>query len=74
MIIPWRTKAENVIAALSLEAYRAANVKANGTKRKKHVPYTIPEDAQTLANCLKTNDEETAKAIFQRHAFGFVNK
>lgn len=60
----WRDKANREIAKLCLASWRQANVKADGTIRKRHVPYAVPELAQTLVDCLKRDDEQTAKAIF----------
>ena len=65
---PWKEKANRIIGELSREAYLKANRKPDGTMRKKHVPYTIPDTARCLVNCLDRNDEITAKTIFQRLA------
>lgn len=35
-----------------------------GKRRKRHVPYSVPQAAQDLIDCIKTNNEERAKAIF----------
>jgi hypothetical protein len=61
---PWEIKAHAIVAALSFQAWRAANVKADGRRRKRHVPYTIPDVAARLVKALGEGDEETAKAIF----------
>jgi hypothetical protein len=66
----WEDKANQIIADMSADAYRAANIMKNGRKRKHHVPYTLPETALALVECLGTNDEERAKHIFQRIAHG----
>ena len=63
----WKTKAHRLIADASYNAYERAN-----RGRKRHVPYSIPGFAQDLVKCLETNDEETAKAIFIRHADGWT--
>lgn len=60
----WQEKAHRIIAALSRESWAKVNILKNGRQRKKHVPYTIPEAAADLVECLKTNDEERAKAMF----------
>lgn len=64
----WKEKANRVIASLCLDAYRKANYGRNGLKRKKHHPYRVPDDAQILVECLKCDDEETAKSLFVRQA------
>lgn len=61
---PWEIKAHAIVARLSLAAWRAANVKRDGTIRKRHVPYTIPDTARDLVEALGRNDEEKIKAIF----------
>jgi hypothetical protein len=60
----WEYKAEKIISELCLESYKQANYFKNGQKKKKHVPYSVPAIAQELLNCIKTDDEEKAKAIF----------
>lgn len=60
----WKDKAHRIIGNLSRQSYLAANRLSNGTMRKRHVPYVIPELAQDLIACLNTNDEHKAKAIF----------
>lgn len=62
----WREKANRIIGELSLESWRQANVRKDGAVRRKHVPYSVPQLAQVLVECLNKNDEERAKAIFQR--------
>jgi hypothetical protein len=64
----WYTKAHRIIAELSQAAYRAAG---NGSHRKRHVPYSVPETAEMLIDCLNRDDEERAKVIFIRIASGF---
>lgn len=64
----WRKKAEQLIARLSLEAYRERNTKKNGELYKKYKPYAIPAVAEELVQILGMHDEkeaeERAKAIF----------
>jgi hypothetical protein len=60
----WRTKAERIIAGLSLAAYTEANTSPLGRKYKKHHPYTIPRIAEELVICLNKNNEVRAKQIF----------
>lgn len=61
---PWEERAHKIIAAMSRASYEQANRLPNGKLRKRHRPYAIPSDAQTLVDCLGRNDEEAAKALF----------
>jgi hypothetical protein len=63
----WQDKANRLIADASFDAYTKAN-----KGRKRHVPYSIPQYAEDLVECLAFNDEERAKAIFIRHADGWA--
>ena len=63
-VTPWEEKAHRIIARVCLESYRAANIKKDGSRRKRHVPYSVPDVARRLVEALGRNDEETAKAIF----------
>lgn len=56
--VTWKDKANRIIAALSLEAYKAKNL-----GKKKHEPYTIPETASALIDCLNRDDERAAKSL-----------
>jgi len=60
----WEEKAHRIIARVCLESYRAANVKKDGSRRRRHVPYGVPDVAKRLVEALGRGDEETAKAIF----------
>lgn len=59
---------------LSRESWYKMNHDKHGKRYKRHRPYTIPADAEELVDCLGEDDEQRAKAIFQRHAYGIVNK
>lgn len=61
---PWERKAHAIIARLSMDAWRTANTLANGRRRKRHVPYTVPDIVRQLVDALGRADEATAKAIF----------
>lgn len=50
-------------------SYLKANVLPCGKLRKKHVPYSVPEDAAFLVQCLQRDDEHSAKALFINLAF-----
>jgi hypothetical protein len=65
---PWQQKADRLIGEYCLAAWR----EANPIGRKRHKPYSVPEVAQELAECLDTNDELRAKQLFQLLAFGGV--
>ena len=66
----WRNKAEGIISRYSLESYRQANILQNGQKRKRHVPYSIPEIATALVEALAHDDKREAKRLFQVEASG----
>ena len=55
----WKEKAHRLISI----ACEQSRKQARG-KRKKHVPYSPPEIASNLLDCLNNDDEEKAKAIF----------
>jgi hypothetical protein len=56
---PWQEKAHRLIYNLCRTSYIQAN-----KKNKKHIPYSIPELAKELIDCLNTEDEVRAKDIF----------
>ena len=60
---PWVKKANALVYALCQKSYMQANYK-NGKKYKKHVPYSVPQEAQDLLDCIQRDDEEGAKAMF----------
>lgn len=65
----WQEKAHRLIAADCFAAWRDANT----PRRKQHRPYTVPEQARALVECLASNDEPRAKAIFiHRAEFGIT--
>lgn len=61
---PWEQKCHRVIAELCLSSYVRSNRLPDGSFRKRHVPYSVPEIAERLVKCLADDDEETAKSIF----------
>lgn len=64
-MIPWRQKANRIIAELCSESYRQRNLLSNGQRRRKrHRQYSVPPTVEWLVDCLNRDDEETAKAIF----------
>lgn len=60
----WHDKAYEIIARHCAESYRIANTCANGTPRKRHVPYSVPPIAAALVDALNRNDEREAKRLF----------
>ena len=60
----WRNKANREIARMCAASYRQANTLKSGKLRKRHIPYSVPEVAQDLIDCLNTDDEHRAKSIF----------
>lgn len=64
----WCDKANRIIAELSWDAWHKANHNKQGKRYKKHRPYSVPEDAQMLVECLGDHDqkcgEERAKRYF----------
>ena len=63
----WQDKANRIITSEAWIAYRMVN-KPN---QKRYKPYTVSDTANALVSCLGQQDEEGAKAIFHRIAFGF---
>lgn len=70
----WETKAQTIIRELSEQAYRSVNYYKNGTRRRKHVPYSLPVLATQLIAVLGWHDrveaERQAKAMFIMYAQG----
>ena len=59
----WREKAQRLIGEACMAAYLKANTKPDGTRYKKHRPYSVPEHAQALVDALGANDEHKAKSL-----------
>ena len=55
----WQDKANRIIGAQCANAWRQANA-----GKRKHIPYSVPSVSQELVECLGTNDEHKAKALF----------
>ena len=60
----WRNKAHTEIAKLCKESHRQANTNKSGKPYKRLRPYSVPELARDLIDCLNTDDEHRAKSIF----------
>ena len=56
----WQGKANRIISILSLHAFKEANPKPN----RKAKFYRMPDLASELVECLNTDDEIRAKALF----------
>ena len=61
---PWELKAHRLIARMARTEYERANRLRNGRLRAAHVPYSLPDAAHELVECLAARDEERAKSIF----------
>lgn len=61
--LPWRHRAERLIAEASRQEYERAQTKKGGGKYKKHRPYSLPNWVVDLVQALGENDEERAKVI-----------
>lgn len=55
----WEIKAHRIVSELCLEEYKKVNA-----GKKRHKPYRVPELAQEILDCIKTDDEELCKYIF----------
>lgn len=56
-------KAARLVAADAQAAYKQANTTKDGRKRKRHVPYSLPDRAMDLVKALGKDDAETVAAI-----------
>lgn len=61
---PWRNMARYFIGEMCYSSWRKSNIMKNGKRRMRHVPYSVPDLAADLVECLDKNDEHKAKAIF----------
>lgn len=74
MIVPWRDKANRVIAELCRSSFLRANTRSDGKRYKKHQPYVVPPMADLLVQCLNRDDELTAKVLFHQYHLAGVNQ
>ena len=67
-------KAEGLIAADSLTAYKQANPRHNPHSMRRARPYAIPQRSQDLAAALAADDAEQVAAImlYRFHATDFA--
>lgn len=56
----WQDKAHRLIGNLCHESYK----QTNPVPGRKHKDYHVPELAKQLIECLNTDDEHRAKALF----------
>lgn len=61
---PWQLAARRLVAETAQTAYKAANLKPDGTrKRKAHTPYSLPDWVKPLLAAVEQDDEAEAKRI-----------
>lgn len=65
----WRQKALAIISAECARAYSEANT----PRRKRHVPYRVPEIAEALVKALDKDDEHEVKRLFLIHSTGTLS-
>lgn len=58
-------KAQSLVAADSLAAWREANVLPNGQRRKRHRPYVIPPRAHAMVDALGKGDVEIVASLIR---------
>lgn len=66
----WHDKAKSIIASECLNAYNLANM----PKRRKHVPYRVPEIASALVAALDKDNEYEAKRLFIVYSTGALSQ
>ena len=59
----WQDRVKQVVSSLCRESYLQSNTKKDGKLYKKHRPYSVPDLAIELIDCLNRDDEKTAKSI-----------
>ena len=70
----WHDRAKEIIHSLCKQSFLQVNTYKDYSPKddsflgvklyKKHRPYSVPQDALDLLDCLNRNDEHEAKAIF----------
>ena len=65
----WQDNIKKMIAAQAKVAYQKANPK----KGKMHIPYTMPEIAVAMTECLNRDDEKEAKRLMLLYRRGAVS-
>lgn len=61
--LPWEIAANRMIAIACFAEYVQANYFKNGERRKRYVPYIVPEWVKPLTNAIGEGDEVEAKRI-----------
>lgn len=69
----YQDKVNEAVAAMAQEAYRQANTTKAGTRRKRHVPYALPELANAMVKALNTDDEAEAKRLLLLYRTGALS-
>jgi hypothetical protein len=57
----WEDKAHRLVSIMCRREYERSNRLPNGMLRKKYVPYSVPEDARMLVECLGMHDRQAAE-------------
>jgi hypothetical protein len=69
----WHHALKRAIGEQCTQAYRQANIKSDGTMRRKHVPYPVPELARAMVNALDRDDEHEAKRLLLIYRTGALS-
>jgi len=69
----WHHAVKRAIGEQCMQAYRQANTKSDGTMRRKHVPYPVPDLAQAMVAALDRDNEEEAKRLLLIYRTGALS-
>jgi hypothetical protein len=69
----WHHALKRAIGEQCTQAYRQANIKSDGTTRRKHVPYPVPDLARAMINALDRDDEHEAKRLLLIYRTGALS-
>lgn len=69
----WHHALKRAIGEQCMQAYRQANIKSDGTARREHVPYCVPELAQAMVDALNCDDEHEAKRLLLIYRTGALS-
>ena len=59
----WHDAVKRAIAEECRAAYLQANTPRDGARRRKHVPYSVPELARAMVDALNNDDEHDGKRL-----------
>ena len=59
----WHDAVKRAIAEQCRAAYLQANTPRDGARRRKHVPYSVPELARAMVSALDNDDEHEGKRL-----------